>query len=102
MCQRLDSYVRLLNSTRGLVCLFMRDLVCLSYLDNGPLLAREFLRKSGIHFVLEQHLPHTHLDGAAIRLPDSSPLVALTVRHDRLDNFWFTLCHELAYIDFDP
>lgn len=77
---------------------FMRDLVRLSYLDNGPLLAREFLLKSGIHFVVEGHLPHTHLDGAAIRLPDGSPLVALTLRHDRLDNFWFTLSHELAHV----
>lgn len=77
---------------------FVRDLVRLSYLDNGPLLAREFLLKNGIHFVIEKHLTHTHLDGAAIRLPDGSPLVAMTVRHDRLDNFWFTLCHELAHI----
>lgn len=77
---------------------FVRDLVRLSYLDNGPLLAREFLLKNGIHFIIEKHLAHTHLDGAAIRLPDGSPLVAMTVRHDRLDNFWFTLCHELAHI----
>lgn len=77
---------------------FVRDLVRLSYLDNGPLLAREFLLKSGIHFVVEERLPHTHLDGAAIRLPDGSPLVAMTLRYDRLDNFWFTLCHELAHV----
>ncbi|MCX5829686.1 MAG: ImmA/IrrE family metallo-endopeptidase [Deltaproteobacteria bacterium] len=77
---------------------FIRDLVRLSYLDNGPLLAREFLLKNGIHFVTEEHLPRTHLDGAAIRLPDGSPLVAMTLRHDRMDNFWFTLCHELAHI----
>ncbi|CAG0962300.1 ImmA/IrrE family metallo-endopeptidase [Geobacter sp.] len=77
---------------------FVRDLVRLSYLDEGPLLAREFLVKNGIHFVVETHLPHTHLDGAAIMLLDGSPLVALTLRHDRLDNFWFTLCHELAHI----
>ena len=77
---------------------FVRDLVRLSYLDNGPLLAREFLLKNGIHFVTEEHLPRTHLDGAAIRLPDGSPLVAMTLRHDRLDNFWFTLSHELAHI----
>jgi HTH-type transcriptional regulator/antitoxin HigA len=77
---------------------FVRDLVRLSYLDDGPLLAKEYLLKSGIHFVVEGHLPHTHLDGACIRLPDGSPLVALTLRHDRLDNFWFTLCHELAHI----
>lgn len=77
---------------------FVRDLVRLSYLDNGPLLAWEFLQKNGIRFVVEKHLAHTHLDGAAIRMPDGSPLVAMTVRHDRLDNFWFTLCHELAHI----
>ncbi len=77
---------------------FIGDLVRLSYLDNGPLLAREFLHKHGIHFVVEGHLPHTHLDGAAIKMPGGAPLVALTLRHDRLDNFWFTLCHELAHI----
>lgn len=77
---------------------FVRGLVGLSYLDNSPLLAREYLLKSGIHFVVEAHLPHTHLDGAAIKLSDGSPLVAMTLRHDRLDNFWFTLCHELAHV----
>ncbi len=77
---------------------FIGDLVRLSYLDNGPLLAREFLHKHGIHFAVEEHLPHTHLDGAAIKMPNGAPLVALTLRHDRLDNFWFTLCHELAHI----
>lgn len=77
---------------------FVRDLVRLSYLDEGPLLAQEYLQKNGIHFLVEQHLPHTHLDGAVIRLPDGAPLVALTLRYDRLDNFWFTLCHELAHV----
>lgn len=77
---------------------FVRDLVRLSYFDNGPLLAREFLLKNGIRFVVEEHLAHTHLDGAAIKLPDGAPLIALTLRHDRLDNFWFTLCHELAHV----
>ena len=77
---------------------FVRDLVRLSYLDDGPLLAREYLHKSGIHFVTEAHLYHTHLDGAAIKLPDDTPLIAMTLRHDRLDNFWFTLCHELAHV----
>lgn len=77
---------------------FVRDLVGLSYLDDGPLLAQEYLQKNGIHFVVESHLPHTHLDGAAIRMPNGAPLIALTLRHDRLDNFWFTLCHELAHV----
>jgi HTH-type transcriptional regulator/antitoxin HigA len=77
---------------------FMSDLVKLSYLTDGPLLAKEYLLKKGIHFVVEPHLKSTHLDGAAMRLPSGAPLVALTTRHNRLDNFWFTLCHELAHL----
>ena len=77
---------------------FLRELVRLSYLNSGPLLAKEFLNKSGIHLICERHLPKTHLDGAALKLPNGSPVVALTLRYDRLDNFWFTLFHELAHL----
>lgn len=77
---------------------FLKELVRLSYLSDGPKLAKEFLNKSGIHVIFERHLPKTHLDGAALKLPDGSPVVALTLRHDRLDNFWFTLFHELAHV----
>lgn len=77
---------------------FLSEVVKLSYLDQGPLLAREFLNKNGIHLVIEKHLPKTFLDGAAIALPDGARLIALTLRHDRLDNFWFTLLHELAHL----
>lgn len=77
---------------------FFEALTHLSYLDSGPLLAREFLNKSGIHLVFERHLPKTHLDGAAMKLPNGDPLIALTLRYDRLDYFWFTLFHELAHI----
>lgn len=70
----------------------------LSYFEDGPKLAREYLNKHGIHLIIERHLPKTYLDGAAMRLPNGSRAVALTLRHDRLDNFWFTLCHELAHL----
>ena len=29
---------------------------------------------------------------------DSTPVIGLTLRYDRLDNFWFCLLHELAHI----
>ncbi len=77
---------------------FLTQLAQLSYLNTGPKLAGEFLNKSGIHLIFERHLPKTHLDGAAMKMPDGSPLVALTLRYDRLDNFWFTLFHELAHV----
>jgi HTH-type transcriptional regulator/antitoxin HigA len=77
---------------------FMEAVVKLSYLNDGPKLAAEFLRKSGIHLIVEPHLPKTFLDGAAIRFSETSRIVALTLRYDRLDNFWFVLMHELAHI----
>ena len=83
---------------------WFRELAMLSQYDEGPLLAREKLLNIGIYFVIERHLPKTYLDGAAISHPvDGAPIVALTVRHDRLDNFWFVLFHELAhiYLHFD-
>lgn len=77
---------------------FLDQIVKLSYLNDGPKLAAEFLRKSGIHLIVESHLPKTFLDGAAIRSSDTGRIVALTLRYDRLDNFWFVLLHELAHI----
>lgn len=77
---------------------FLEQVAKLSYFDDGPRLAREFLRKSGIHMIVERHLPKTYLDGAAMRSCDTSRIVALTLRYDRLDNFWFVLLHELAHI----
>ena len=77
---------------------FLDELARLSIFDDAPLLAREFLEKNGIRFVVEPHLPGTYLDGAALRRSDGLPVIGLTLRHDRLDNFWFTLLHELVHV----
>ncbi len=77
---------------------FMHELVHLSALDHGPRLAKEYLEKTGISLVVEPHLPETYLDGAAILAGPDRPIVALTIRHDRVDNFWFVLMHELAHV----
>lgn len=77
---------------------FMSELVRLSWSDRGPLLAIEFLRKHGVDVIVEPHLPRTHLDGAAILVETDRPVIGLTLRHDRIDNFWFCLMHELAHI----
>lgn len=78
---------------------FLKRVVQYSFLDNGPLLAQEFLAKNGIYMVVEEHLEQTYLDGAAFLSPKGNPVVAVTLRYDRLDNFWFTLLHELAHIE---
>ncbi len=76
----------------------LQEVARLSYFDNGPLLASEYLEKHGIHLIVVPHLPKTYLDGAAILLPDETPVIGLTLRYDRIDNFWFCLLHELAHI----
>jgi len=78
---------------------FMRDLAKLSVRTDGPTAAVSRLAEVGIAFVVLPHLPGTHLDGAAMRNPDGgAPVIAVTLRHDRIDNFWFTLLHELAHV----
>ena len=76
----------------------MKRIAQLSESDNGPLYAIEFLKQLGIRVVVERHLPQTYLDGAAITIDKTAPVIGLTIRHDRIDNFWFTLMHELAHI----
>ena len=77
---------------------FIHDVVKLSNLSAGPVLAKELLQKRGISLVILAHLPQTYLDGACFKSPSGRPVVGMTLRHDRLDNFWFTLAHELAHV----
>jgi HTH-type transcriptional regulator/antitoxin HigA len=77
---------------------FMHELAHLSILNDGPRHVKEYLLKVGICFVVEPHLPETYLDGAAILIKGRLPVVAVTIRHDRVDNFWFVVMHELAHV----
>lgn len=81
-------------SGEGLVA----SLVEASTQPDGPVEAIAILKTHGIVLILERHLTGTHLDGAAMTLNGQFPVIGLTLRHDRLDNFWFTLLHELGHI----
>jgi HTH-type transcriptional regulator/antitoxin HigA len=65
--------------------------------DNGPLIAKAMLKEVGIPLIIEPHLTNTYLDGAAL-LSAEIPIVGMTLRYDRLDNFWFVLLHELFHV----
>lgn len=75
-----------------------RELRNLSQYDVGPRLAVQFLSDRGIALVIAPHLKRTRLDGAAMLRTDGTPVIALTLRHDRIDRFWFTLFHELMHV----
>ncbi len=76
----------------------LRELRSLSRYDVGPRLAVQFLLERGIVVIIAPHLKRTRLDGAAMLRADGVPVIGLTLRHDRLDNFWFTLFHELMHV----
>ena len=76
----------------------MRQVAQMSVLEDGPIQARDLLAQHGVEVEYVGHLPKTHLDGAALRLPNGRPVIGLTIRYDRIDNFWFTVLHELAHI----
>ncbi len=77
---------------------FLRTLVGLSILHEGPWLAKEFLRRHGLLLEIVPHLKNTYLDGAAFITKAGRPVIGLTLRYDRIDNFWFTLLHEIGHI----
>lgn len=77
---------------------FISKVVSLSVLKDGPFKAREFLQAKGIKLAIVPHFEKTYLDGAAMINKKGEPIIALTLRYDRLDNFWFTLAHELAHL----
>ena len=77
---------------------FLGEVARLSLSEDGPVQARDFLADHGIALRVERHLPKTHLDGAAFRLPGRPSVIGLTLRYDRIDNFWFCLLHELAHV----
>ena len=76
---------------------FLAYIARMSWSARGPRLAQEFLAEKGIALVLLPVLPHTKLDGAAMLDSDGAPVVGMTLRQDRIDNFWFTLMHELVH-----
>ncbi|MHC4626868.1 MAG: helix-turn-helix domain-containing protein [Planctomycetota bacterium] len=82
---------------RALTNVWFNELTHMSSEKDGPQRAIEYLQNSGIRLVVEPHLPQTHLDGAAFLLGDG-PVIGMTVRYDRIDNFWFVLFHELIHI----
>lgn len=77
---------------------FVSYLTKLSVLGDGPKQALRAVSEIGICVVVEGGLPGMSVDGASFHSKQVGPVLAMTLRHDRLDNFWFTLLHEIGHI----
>lgn len=77
---------------------WIADLIALTRRKDGPKRAQALLLSKGIILITEKHLSGTYLDGGAMLDRDGRPVIGLTLRHNRLDNFWFVLLHELGHV----
>ena len=56
------------------------------------------LKNAGVRFVVVEGLAKSAIDGACFWLNRSAPVIGMSFRHDRIDNFWFVLRHECAHV----
>lgn len=57
----------------------------------------QILAEAGVRFVIVEYLPGAKIDGAAFWL-EEVPVIAMSLRFDRINNFWFVLRHEIEHI----
>lgn len=78
-----------------------KALASLSALLSEPEESRHVARilgDCGVRFVAVEPIPGSKIDGACFWLGKDQPVVALSLRLDRIDNFWFVLRHELEHV----
>jgi HTH-type transcriptional regulator/antitoxin HigA len=56
------------------------------------------LSEAGVRYLIVEALPGAKIDGVCFWLNERSPVIAMTMRFDRLDNFWFVLRHEIEHV----
>lgn len=56
------------------------------------------MAEHGIRFVIVEGLPSAKIDGVCFWLSPTAPVIGMTLRFDRIDNFWFVLRHEIEHV----
>jgi HTH-type transcriptional regulator / antitoxin HigA len=56
------------------------------------------LNDAGVRFVVVEAMPNSRIDGVCFWLDSKSPVIGISMRFDRIDNFWFVLAHECSHV----
>ncbi len=57
------------------------------------------LSECGVRFVIVQALPGAKIDGVCFWIKNgTAPVIGMSLRFDRIDNFWFVLRHEIEHV----
>jgi len=58
----------------------------------------KIMHESGVRFVLVETLAPAKIDGVCFWLDGRAPVIGMSIRFDRIDNFWFVLRHEIEHV----
>ena len=56
------------------------------------------MMECGVRFVIVESIASAKIDGVCFWLNERSPVVGMSLRYDRIDNFWFVLRHEIEHV----
>lgn len=87
-----------LEAFKGLSLLDIQEIINLSTEPKSYLTIPSLLLKKGIILIYEKSIQGLNVDGVVYKNENGNPIVSLSIRHNRIDNFWFTLAHELSHI----
>ena len=76
---------------------FAKNIPEISTLSDGVERFANGLKECGVKFLQIPHLEKTYIDGASF-MNKKNPVIVYTARHNRIDNFWFTVTHEIAHV----
>ena len=82
------------NNLKLLVAELPRLMVDPEEVRNVP----RMLAECGIRYVIVETLPKAKIDGVCFWIDELSPVIGMTTRQDRIDNYWFVLRHEIEHV----
>ena len=90
---------RMVPAFEGLSSSQLREIALLSLNPGNITSLVDVLAESyGVLLVVEPGFKSMKMDGCTFKLSQGTPVVGISLRYNRYDNFWFTLMHELAHI----
>jgi HTH-type transcriptional regulator/antitoxin HigA len=64
----------------------------------GVMQVPKILAECGVRFVIVEHVASSKIDGVTFWLDGKSPVIGMSLRLDKIDNFWFVLRHEIEHV----
>jgi HTH-type transcriptional regulator/antitoxin HigA len=58
----------------------------------------KLLMEAGVRYVIVESLPTAKIDGVCCWIDEQKPVIGMSLRFDRIDNFWFVLRHEIEHV----